>query len=74
MPDDWYLIALLNLSVQGFSFVDMFHDKAKRAHQGNVLDDWLMVMKGKKHNLPVGRVWNSQDNQVRGLDTASSVF
>ena len=48
MPDDWYLIALLNLSVQGFSFVDMFHDKAKRAHQGNVLDDWLMVMKGKK--------------------------
>ena len=71
MPDDWLLFALLNLSVHGFSFVDMFHDTS---HQGNVLDDWLMAMEGKKHNLPVDRVWNSQNNQVRGLDTASSVF
>ena len=30
-----YLIALLNLYVLGFSFV--FHDKAKRTHQGNLL-------------------------------------
>ena len=29
-----YLIALLNLSVLGFSF--LFHDKAKRRHQGNL--------------------------------------
>ena len=71
MPDDWLLFALLNLSVHGFSFVDMFHDTS---HQGNVLDDWLMAMEGKKHNLPIDRVWKSQNNQVRGLDTASSVF
>ena len=31
-----YLIALLNLSVFGFSFV-VFHDKAKRTQQGDVL-------------------------------------
>ena len=59
-----------NLSVHGFSFVDMFHDTL---HQGNVLDDWLMAMEGKKHNLPAGRVWNSQNNPVRGLDRASAI-
>ena len=31
------VVALLNLSVLGFSFVDMFHDKAKRTQQGNLL-------------------------------------
>ena len=38
------MIALLNLSVLGFSFV--FHDKAKRTQQGNLLggrrpDQWF---------------------------------
>ena len=28
----WYLIALLNLSAIGFSFVDIFHDKANRSN------------------------------------------
>ena len=31
------MIALLNLSVLGFSFVVVFHDKAKRTQQGNLL-------------------------------------
>ena len=31
----WVLIALLNLSVLGFSFV--LHDKAKRTQQGDLL-------------------------------------
>ena len=30
---------LLNLSVPGFSFVVVFHDKAKRTQQGNLLGE-----------------------------------
>ena len=33
------MVALLNLSVLGFSFVDAFHDKAKRNQQGNLLGE-----------------------------------
>ena len=33
------LVALLNLSVLGFSFVDAFHDIAKRNQQGNLLGE-----------------------------------
>ena len=33
------LVALLNLSVLGFSFVEAFYDKAKRKQQGNLLGE-----------------------------------
>ena len=35
------MIALLNLSVLGFSFV--FHDKAKRTQQGNLLGKIVLL-------------------------------
>ena len=42
------MIALLNLSVLGYSFV-VFHDKAKRTQQGDLLQDPLP--------LPVAKVF-----------------
>ena len=39
------MIALLNLSVLGFSFV-VFHDKAERTQQGNLLH--LLTVKAKR--------------------------
>ena len=43
------MIALLNLYVLGYSFVVVFHDKAKRTQQGDLLQDPLP--------LPVAKVF-----------------
>ena len=50
------LIALLNLSVLGFSFV--FHDKAKRTQQGNLLDLIWHLTHVYTYILQTGSRWN----------------
>ena len=66
------MIALLNLSVLGFSFV--FHDKAKRTQQGNLLEAPIICFQrliGDFQQL-MGRTWRSREVAQRCLTRTST--